>query len=104
MRKHLAITARPVAPSVSQSRVTEGDERSELALGGPTLRCYVPVHFSRAALGQFSRALKAADHRNGGSAWPEGAVFAQAQERRPAVLSRYRGSQCAVGTGEEVPG
>ena len=33
------------ALGVCQSRVTEGDERSELALDGQTLRCYPGVHF-----------------------------------------------------------
>ena len=45
MRKHLAITAHQ-SRSVGLSRVTEGDERSELALYRPALRDYVVVHFS----------------------------------------------------------
>ena len=57
MRMHLAISALEWR-GAGRSRVTEGDERSELALDGPARRCYRVVHFSRATLGQFSRALK----------------------------------------------
>ena len=45
MRKHLAITGHQ-SRSVGLSRVTEGDERSELALYRPALRDYVLVHLS----------------------------------------------------------
>jgi len=45
MRKHLAITAHQ-SRRVGLSRVTEGDERSELALYRPAMRDYVVVHFS----------------------------------------------------------